>query len=432
VLLGLAALLAAPPPSAAVVTIDWVQVGNPGNPPDTFINCSGPNFSGSSTCGQVDYTYYISKYDTTNAQYAEFLNAVDPNGTNTLGLWNTYMQASDDGGISFVSGNASGSKYVVKSGFANDPVVWDSFYDALRFANWLNNGQGSNSTETGAYTLMGGTPTPSNGDAVTRNAGANVFLPSENEWYKAAYYDPISGSYFAFPYGTSTPTVCAAPGATPNTANCEEAVGHVTPVGAYTGSMSPYGTFDQGGDVFQWTEQSVSLSTGYFRVIRGGSWDYVDSDVAARVSLVGPPPAGVNNIGFRVASLGLAVGIEVEPNPIALNLPISVTVLGSTTVDVTKMDVTTLRFGPKGATPVSTQIVSQNGQVDLVASFDVQDTGLTIGDTQACMQGTIDGQLFTGCAPVVIVNVACALGFELAPILPALLWLRGRRRRRLA
>ena len=80
--------------------------------------------------------------------------------------------------------------------------------------------------------------------------------------------------------------------------------------------------------------------------------------------------------------------IEIEPNPIALNsLPISVTVLGSSTVDVTKIDVTTLRFGPKGATPVSTQIVSADGQVDLVASFDVQDTGLTTFDTAGLLAG---------------------------------------------
>ncbi|HME68324.1 MAG TPA: SUMF1/EgtB/PvdO family nonheme iron enzyme [Myxococcota bacterium] len=218
--------------------------------PHTASNCFGAN------CGSVPYTYYISKYDTTNAQYAEFLNAVDPGGSNALTLWNPNMQTdTNDGGISFVSGNASGSKYVVNSGFANDPVVYVNFYDALRFANWLNNGQGSGSTETGAYTLMGGTPSPSNGLTVTRNAGAAIFLPSENEWYKAAYYNPISGSYFAYPAGTSTPTVCAAPGATPNTANCIPGGPiKVTNVGAYTGSASPYGTFDQGGNVFQWNE----------------------------------------------------------------------------------------------------------------------------------------------------------------------------------
>lgn len=146
--------------------------------------------------------------------------------------------------------------------------------------------------------------------------------------------------------------------------------------------------------------------------------------------------------GEKVGRAGLAVSpkpvisvkSEIATNPIALSspLPIPVTVLGSSSVDVTKIDVTTLRFAPNGATPVSTQIVSVDGQVDLVASFRVRDTGLAVGDTQACLQGEIGGQPFNGCdAVVVIFNPACGLGSEPAPILPALLWLRSRRRRKL-
>jgi formylglycine-generating enzyme required for sulfatase activity len=292
-------LLGASIPSAAV-NIDWVQVGNPGNAPDTSTNCLGPG-GGSSTCGSVANTYYISKYDITNAQYAEFLNAVDPGGSNTLGLWNSNMQTdTSNGGISQVLGNASGSKYVVNSALTNDPVVYTTFYDALRFANWLNNGQGSASTETGAYTLFGSTPTPSNGLTVTRNGGATVFLPSENEWYKAAYYNPISNSYFAYPYGTSTQTTCAAAGATPNTANCNNAVGHVTPVGAYTGSASPYGAYDMGGNVWQWNEQSQE---GINRGVRGGNWHISPIFLAASTPDNGAPTLEAEVIGFRVASL---------------------------------------------------------------------------------------------------------------------------------
>ena len=167
--------------SAAVVVFDWVTVGNPGNAPDTATNCAGANGTGDPSCGSVGYTYYISKYAVTNAQYAALLNAVDPTGSNTLGLWNTNMQTdTSNGGISFVSGNPSGSKYVVNSGFADMPVTYVTFYDALRFANWLNNGQGSSSTETGAYTLLGGTPIPSNGLWVTANREAD-HVPPERE-----------------------------------------------------------------------------------------------------------------------------------------------------------------------------------------------------------------------------------------------------------
>jgi len=288
--------------------MSWVPVGNPGNAADTATNCYSAN------CGSVPYSYYISKYDTTNAQYAAFLNAVDPGGSNTLGLWNSNMQTdTSNGGISFVSGNPSGSKYVVNSGFGNYPVVYVSFYDALRFANWLNNGQGNSSTETGAYTLLGGTPTPSNGGTVTRNPGAVTVLPSENEWYKAAYYNPNTQEYLAYPTGTNISTVCAMPGTTVNTANCSPGgPGQVTSVGAYTGSANPYGTFDQGGNVYQWNEQIVSGSN---RGLRGGSWDDNATVLAASFPGSSFPGHEFANFGFRVATLAPDTDGDGIPDP---------------------------------------------------------------------------------------------------------------------
>jgi len=285
----------APRTASAVVKIDWVQVGNPGNAADPAGYCF------TAPCGPVPYTYYISKYATTNSQYAEFLNAVDPGGSNTLALWNTSMSTPGYGGIYMVSSNASGSKYVVDSGLANAPVVYVTFYDSLRFANWLNNGQGSGSTETGAYTLLGGTPTPSNGTTVTRNPGAVVALPSLNEWYKAAYYNPSSASYFAYPAGSSTPTTCAAPGATPNTANCNNVVGHVITVGAYTGSASPYGAYDMGGNAFQWNEWADS--SGTYRGLWGAGWDNPVIYSASSAPDFDLATLEVSSYGFRVVNL---------------------------------------------------------------------------------------------------------------------------------
>jgi formylglycine-generating enzyme required for sulfatase activity len=206
----LAALLVALP--AGALDIEWAYVGDPGNAPDTATNCLYAD------CGSVPYEYAIAKYEVTNAQYAEFLNAKA--ASDPLGLYNPSMGSDTTLGGITQSGSDGSYSYAAKPGFENKPVVYVSFYDALRFANWLNNGQGSGDTEAGAYTLLGGTPEPSNGTTVTRNPGATKARPSENEWYKAAYYSP-GGTYFEYPTGTDEQTACVRPASdTGNSANC--------------------------------------------------------------------------------------------------------------------------------------------------------------------------------------------------------------------
>ena len=167
-LVGFAVLIASP--QASAVTIEWVTVGDPGNAPDTEVMSDGTTGYGS-----VADVYRISKYETTNAQYAEFLNAKA--ASDPLGLYNTSMGSPTFGWDGITRSGSSGSySYSAIAGRENRPVNYVSFYDSLRFSNWLHNGQGSGDTETGAYTLLGGTPIPSNGSTVTRNAGANIFL----------------------------------------------------------------------------------------------------------------------------------------------------------------------------------------------------------------------------------------------------------------
>jgi hypothetical protein len=176
--LALSVLLVALAADARAITIDWTTVGNPGNAADPATG---------SLYGAVDYTYNIGTYDVTASQYVAFLNSNDPTGADPLGLYNTGMSNATYGSVVYTSGAANGDKYSVVSGDDNHPINYVTFYDTLRFANWLNNNQVGGTTEYGAYTLSGGTPTPSNAATITRNADATVFLPSENEWYKAAY-----------------------------------------------------------------------------------------------------------------------------------------------------------------------------------------------------------------------------------------------------
>lgn len=280
---SVAVLLALP---ASAVTLEWVPVGDPGNAPDDAANCL---YDG---CGAVPYEYRIAKHEVTNAQYVEFLNAKA--ATDPHGLFSPLMQSEEHGGITR-SGDPGSYIYAPKPGFANKPVNYVTFYDALRFVNWLGNGQGGADTETGAYTI---TVQGIDDNTIVRNPGADLVIPTENEWYKAAFFDGIR--YFDYPAGSDAPIDCAAPTAAPNSANCEEQAGGATDVGSYPGSPSPYGTLDQGGNHYEMNETIQDA----FRGLRGGGWGDGDFQLAADVvDLVAPTQEYGIRIGLRVVKL---------------------------------------------------------------------------------------------------------------------------------
>lgn len=283
--------------TVSAVTIDWSLVGNPGNPADTTVMQQ----DGTTGYGSVPYSYDIGTYDVTNTQYVAFLNSNDPTGADPLGLYNSRMSLEGYGGISYSALAADGSKYSATADNANNPVNSVTWYNAIRFANWLNNGQVPGSTETGAYTLLGGTPTPSNGDTITRNPGATIFLPSENEWYKAAYYSPVTSSYFQYPTSSNTMPNPTTPTATPNSANFSfSGAFALTPVGAYSGTTSPYGAYDMGGNVWQWNE---TLIRGSIRGERGSAFN---GTAGLMLSSIRGGRVATNetiNLGFRVAMI---------------------------------------------------------------------------------------------------------------------------------
>lgn len=161
------------------------------------------NSNHSTGYGGVSYEYLIGQYLITNCEYAAFLNAVA--ATDSYALYNTAMNNAR-GGISR-SGNSGSYSYSVKTNYGNKPVHSVSWFDCARYCNWLHNNkpsgsQNNNTTEDGAYTLNGAT----SGNAVAKNAGAKYWIPTENEWYKAAYYKGGSTNAGYWTYATQSNT----------------------------------------------------------------------------------------------------------------------------------------------------------------------------------------------------------------------------------
>ena len=269
-------------PALAVVNIEWVSVGNAGNAADTQI-MNGLFGDYTTGYGSVGYAYNIGKYEVTNAQYVDFLNA--KGGSNSAGIYNANMGSY---GIT-QSGSSGNYTYSVTSGYANLPVVYTTWFDAARFSNWLGNGQGSGSMETGAYTLISGQTT----GIVTVNPGAQVYIPSEDEWYKAAYYNGTTSTYSLYPNGQNTITMADA-----NYYGSEmKDAGYGTP--------SAYGTYGQGGNAWEWNDAVIN---GSQRGLRGGSWDYdvyapYGYDLASSSRFYALPSGESGDAGFRVASV---------------------------------------------------------------------------------------------------------------------------------
>ena len=327
VAVGATVLMACVSGAQAQVVIDTVPVGNPGNAGELSGEGAG-GLGPDRICGAVDYTYNIGKYEVTAGQYTEFLNAVA--ATDPYGLYNPYMWDDPwgDRGCKIDRTGSSGSyAYSVAGDWADRPVNYVSWVDAVRFANWLHNGQPTGAqdlttTEDGSY-YLDGAMVMVEVMPITREPDATWVIPSEDEWYKAAYHynDGVTGNYWDYPTESDTaPTPEAPPGTdmTNGSANYYDggfAIGspyYRTEVGAYDAkpSDSPYGTFDQGGNVREWNE-AIRLFYPQ-RGLRGGYFNSGDDTLHAADRHFANPLYERFLIGFRVAEVSGCTALAVR------------------------------------------------------------------------------------------------------------------------
>jgi len=313
-------------PRLALAVIDpiFVPVGDVRNAADP-----------STGYGRVTEEFRIGKYEVTIGEYTAFLNAVADNDTH--GLFSDAMEIDKTsagidregapGSYTYAPIGPSGITPAGATSMANRPIAYIDWFDAARFANWMANGQPSGlqtgaTTENGAYDLTAAVPgTLPLRNAINPNTGSapTFFLPTENQWYKAAYYDPSlrhgSGGYHRYAtrssnapgnvigdaanqvnyiFSTGAMTVTQQP-------LIEATQNYLTNVGAMRSSPSSYGTFDQNGGVWELTE-SAGLS-GNAVILRGGAWTSFASYLQSGYRLGASSSGAASNAGFRLAAL---------------------------------------------------------------------------------------------------------------------------------
>jgi len=279
--------------SGRLTSLEFVTVGNPRNAADTRYETPG--------YGAVDYVYRMTRFEITAGQYTDLLNAVGK--IDTYGLYSTNMWSSDKPcNIERTGGGTPTDPYVyaVVADWASRPVTWVSWGDAARFCNWLTNAQPTGdqdltTTEAGSYFLNGAT-SDSGLMAVTR------------------IQEQDRVNYFSYPTSSdsvpSNDLVDPDPGSNATFYDNGYTIGspyYRTEVGAHEKSESPYDTFDQGGNVWEWNEATEfdPHRFGPFRGIRGGSFSNMAYGLRAdeRYNHVNEPTDEFADVGFRISEV---------------------------------------------------------------------------------------------------------------------------------
>ena len=263
--LGSAASAADITHDGTTISMDFVTVGNAGNTADA------------TSYGGVDYNYRIGKYEVTENQWDAVSGASTTDLLDDPGYWS-----------------------------GDQPVAEISWHESAMFCNWLTSGN----VAQGAYAINGsGVVTAIDRADAVSTYGTVYVIPTEDEWYKAAYYDPNKSGgagYWGYPTGSDS-----APDGIDSAGDTEfEAVfydgynqGHPNDMDD-AGALSPYGTMGQGGNVWEWNETIIYEPFGdSSRGIGRGSFSNYDDILLASSRFVSSPTIEAYNVGFRVSEV---------------------------------------------------------------------------------------------------------------------------------
>lgn len=262
--------------------MDFVTVGNPGNANDA--GAGGSIYF--SPYGGVDYTFRMATYEVSQAMVTKATNLGMTNVT--AGDWTGDMPATS--------------------------VTW---YEAAAFVNWLNTSTGHQAAYDLSYNGSWSMNVWSSdqawqlgGQNLFRHKDSYYFLPSDDEWYKAAYHqnDGVTANYWDFAAGSnSIPDGIDEIGDTDFEAIFLQPQSNFGPnVITNVGAASPYGTYGQNGNVWEWNESGITSPNeagSEPRVFRGGAWNCSSYYLTATYVTYDGPAATNNSVGFRVASV---------------------------------------------------------------------------------------------------------------------------------